>query len=74
MSHAVQSTQDRQITMKVLTKHGALDKEMATHSSILALRTAMNYKKRQKYMTPEDELLRSGVQYATGVAMLLGYY
>ena len=74
MSHAVQSTQDRS-QWKVLTKHGPLDKEMETHSSILALRTAMNCKKWQKDMTPEDEPLRSeGVQYVTGVAMLLGYY
>ena len=48
---------------------------MENHSSIPAWRTTMNCKKRQKDMISEDETLRSeGVQYATGLAMLLGYY
>ena len=53
---------------RVLTKHGPLEKGMANHFSILALRTnPMNSMKRQKDRTLKDELPRSvGVQYATG--------
>ena len=51
---------------RVLTKRGPLEKGMANHFSILALRT-MNSKKRKKDKTVEDELSRSvGAQYATG--------
>ena len=62
------ATQDRWVRWKVLTKHGPLEKEMANHFRILALRTPMNSMKRQKDMTLKDELPRSvGAQYATGV-------
>ena len=51
---------------RVLTKRGPLEKGLANHSSILALRT-INSKKRKKDKTVEDELSRSvGAQYATG--------
>ena len=51
---------------RVLTKSGPLEKGMANHFSILALRT-MNSMKRQKDMTLKDGLSRSvGAQYATG--------
>ena len=51
----------------LLAKHGPLEKEMAKHFSILALRIPMNDMKRQKYMTPKDESPRSiGFQYASG--------
>ena len=51
---------------RVLTKRGPLEKGMANHFSILALRT-INSKKRKKDKTVEDELSRSvGAQYATG--------
>ena len=50
---------------RVLTKCGPLEKGMANHCSILALRT--NGMKRQKDRTLKDELPRSvGAQYATG--------
>ena len=50
-----------------LTKCGPLEKGMANHFCILALRTSMNSMKRQKDRTLKDELLRSvGAQYATG--------
>ena len=49
------------------TKCGPLEKGMANHFSILALRTPVNIMKRQKDMTLKDELPRSvGAQYATG--------
>ena len=54
---------------RVLTKRGPLEKGMAKHFSILALRTPMNSEclKRQKDMTLKDELPRLvGAQYATG--------
>ena len=51
---------------RVLTKCGPLEKEMANHFSILALRTPLSMK-RQKDRTLKDELPRSvGAQYATG--------
>ena len=51
---------------RVLTKRGPLEKGMANHFSILAVRT-INSKKRKKDKTVEDELSRSvGAQYATG--------
>ena len=52
---------------KALTKRGPLEKGMANHFSILALRHPMNNMKRQKDMTLKDELPRSvGAQCATG--------
>ena len=53
---------------KVLRKHGPLEKGMANHFSILALRTnPMNSMKRQKDMTLKDEIPSSvGAQYSTG--------
>ena len=53
--------------MSGLTKCGPLEKGMASHFSILALRTPVNSMKRQKDRTLKDELPRSaGAQYATG--------
>ena len=50
-----------------LTKCGPLEKGMANHCSILALKNPMNSMKRQKDRTLKDELPRSvGAQYATG--------
>ena len=50
-----------------LTWCGPLEKGMANHSSILALRTLMNSMKRQKHRTLKEEIPRSvGAQYATG--------
>ena len=50
-----------------LTKCGPLEKGMANHFCILALRTSMNSMKRQKDRTLKDEFPRSvGTQYATG--------
>ena len=52
---------------RVLTKCGPLEKGMANHFSILALRTPMNGMKKQKDRTLKDELHRSvGAQYAIG--------
>ena len=52
---------------RVLTKHGPLEKGIAYHFSILALRTPMNSMKRQKEMTLKDELPSSvGAQHARG--------
>ena len=49
-----------------LTKHGPLEKAMANHFTILALRT-MDSMKRQKDRTLKEELSRLvGAQYATG--------
>ena len=49
-----------------LTECGPLEKGMANHFSILALRT-MNSMKRQNYRILKEELPRSvGAQYATG--------
>ena len=51
---------------RVLKKHGPLEKVMANHFSILALRTPLTVKN-QKDRTLKDELPRSvGAQYATG--------
>ena len=51
---------------RVLTKCGPLEKGMANHFSILALRTHEQYEK-AKDRTLKDELPRSlGAQYATG--------
>ena len=51
---------------RVLKKRGPLEKGMANHFSILALRTH-EQRKRQKDRTLKDELPRSvGAQYATG--------
>ena len=50
-----------------LTECGPLEKGMANHFSILALRNPMNSMKRQKDRTLKDELPKSaGAQYATG--------
>ena len=50
-----------------LTECGPLEKGMASHFSILALRTPMNSMKRQYDRIPKEELPRSiGAQYATG--------
>ena len=52
---------------RVLTKCGPLEKGLASHFSILALRTPMNHMKRQKDRTLKDEFPRSvGAQYAKG--------
>ena len=52
---------------RVLTKHAPLEKGMANHFSILALRIPQTVMKRQKDRTLKDELPRSvGAQYATG--------
>ena len=51
---------------RVLKKRGPLEKGMANHFSILALRTH-EQRKRQKDRTLKDELPRLvGAQYATG--------
>ena len=51
----------------ILTKCGSLEKGMASHFNILALRTPMNSMKGQKDRTLKDELSRSlGSLYATG--------
>ena len=51
---------------RVLTKRGPLEKGVANHFSILALRTHEQYEK-AKDRTLKDELPRSiGAQYATG--------
>ena len=50
-----------------LTECGPLEKGMANHFSILALRTPMNSMKRQNDRILKEELPRSvGTQYATG--------
>ena len=50
-----------------LTECGPLEKGMANHFSILALRTPMNSMKRQNDRRLKEELPRSvGAQYATG--------
>ena len=52
---------------RVLTKCGPLEKGMANHFSLLALRTLMNSTKRKRDRTLKDELPRLlGAQYATG--------
>ena len=59
--------QDGWDMMSVLTNYGSVEKGMAKHFSILALRTPMNSMKRQKDRTLKDEFPRSvGAQYATG--------
>ena len=56
-----------QVSRKVLTKHGPLEKGMTNHFSILALRTPINSMKRQNDRILKEELPRSvGAQYATG--------
>ena len=61
------ANQDGQLWWRVLTKYGPLEKGMANHSSILALKNPMNSMKRQKDRTLKDELPRSvGAQYVTG--------
>ena len=49
------ATQDQQVIVKVLTKYGPLEKEMATYSSILEKRT-LYHMKREKDMTPKISL------------------
>ena len=50
-----------------LKKCGPLEKGMANHFNILALRTPWKVMKRQKYRTLKEEIPRSvGAQYATG--------
>ena len=50
-----------------MTECGSLEKGMASHFSILDLRTPMNSMKRQKDRILKEELPRSvGAQYATG--------
>ena len=50
-----------------LTECGPLEKGMASHFSILALRTPVNSMKRQNDRIPKEELPRSlSAQYATG--------
>ena len=52
---------------RVLPKHDPLEKGMANHFSILALRTPWTVWKGKKDMTLKEELPRSvGAQYATG--------
>ena len=52
---------------RVLIKRGPLEKGMANHFSILALRTPLNSMKRQNDRILKKELSRSvGAQYATG--------
>ena len=52
---------------RVLTKCSPLEKGMANHCNILALRTPMNSINRQKDIILKDELPRSvGAQYAIG--------
>ena len=52
---------------RVLTKCGPLEKGMANHFSIIALRNPLHSRKRQKDRTLKDEFPRSvGAQYATG--------
>ena len=51
------ATQDRWVRWKVLTKHGPLEKEMANHFSILALRSHEQYEK-AKDRALKDELPR----------------
>ena len=41
--------------VEFLGQEDPLEKEMATHSSILAWKTPMNSMKKKKDMTPEDE-------------------
>ena len=55
------------IMVRDLTECGPLEKGMANHFSLLALRTPMNSMKRQKDRLLKEELPRSvGAQYATG--------
>ena len=66
-SHACGATQDRRVTVERSEERGPLEKGMASHFSILALRTPMNSMKRQYDRIPKEELPRSlGAQYATG--------
>ena len=52
---------------RVLTQRVLLEKGMANHFNILALRIPKNSRKRQKDRTLKDELPRSvGTQYDTG--------
>ena len=66
-SHACGATQDRRVTVERSEECGPLEKGMASHFSILALRTPMNSMKRQYDRIPKEELPGSlGSQYATG--------
>ena len=61
------ATQDRWVMVESSDKCGPLEKGMANHLTILALRTPWTVMKRQKDRTLKDELPRSvGAQYATG--------
>ena len=67
LSHACGATQDRRVMVERSEECGPLEKGMANHFSILALRTPMNSMKKQKDRTLKDELPRSvSAQYATG--------
>ena len=67
LSHAPGATQDGRVWWRNLTECGPLEKGMANHFSILALRTPMNSMKRQNDSILKEELPRSlGAQYATG--------
>ena len=67
LSHARGATQDGQVMVRDMTECGPLEKGMANHFSILALRTPMNSMKRQNDRILKEELPRSvGAQYATG--------
>ena len=61
------ATQDGQVMVESSDKTCPLEKGMANHFSILALRTPMNSMKRQNDRILKEELPRSvGGQYATG--------
>ena len=61
------ATQDERVMVEILTKHGLLEKAMANHFSIIALRNPLHSRKRQKDRTLKNELPRSvGAQYAPG--------
>ena len=67
LSHAAGQPKTGGSWGKGLTECGPLEKGMANHFSILALRNPMNSMKRQRHRTLKDELPRSvGAQYATG--------
>ena len=61
------ATRDGKIMWRVLTKCSPLEKRMANHFSILALRTSWTVWKGKIYMTLKDDHSRSvGARYATG--------
>ena len=67
LSHACGATQDRRVMVERSEECGPLEKGMANHFSILALRTPMNSMKGQNDRILNEELPRSvGAQYATG--------